>query len=90
MKDKTKLLLKLPKYYLKMKLGLFKNKWLNVTVVGEIALMAVIVYVPALQGSFRTFNLSGFDWLLVVLLAATVFPVLELTKAFFRWRQRQS
>jgi Ca2+-transporting ATPase len=51
--------------------------------------MAVIVYVPALQGSFRTFNLSGFDWLLVVLLAATVFPILELTKAFFRWRERK-
>ena len=28
-------------------------------------------------------------WLLVFLLAATVFPVLELTKGIFRWRQRK-
>jgi Ca2+-transporting ATPase len=72
------------------KIGFFRNRWLNITVLGEIALMVVIVYVPALQGSFRTFSLSGWDWLLVILLAATVFPVLELTKAFFRWRERSA
>ena len=69
------------------KIGFFKNRWLNITILWEIALLAVIVYTPVLQPSFRTFPLSGFDWLLVVLLAATVFPVLELTKAFFRWRE---
>jgi len=71
------------------KIGFFKNRWLNITILWEIALLAVIVYTPALQSSFRTFPLSGFDWLLVVLLAATVFPVLELTKAIFRWRERK-
>jgi Ca2+-transporting ATPase len=71
------------------KIGFFRNKWLNITIVWEIALLALIVYLPALQGSFHTFNLSGFDWLLVFLLAATVFPVLELTKAIFRWRERK-
>ena len=71
------------------KIGFFKNRWLNIAIVWEIALLAVIVYTPVLQPSFRTFSLSGFDWLLVVLLAATVFPVLELTKAFFRWRERK-
>ncbi len=71
------------------KIGFFKNKWLNIAIVWEIALLAVIVYTPALQPSFHTFSLGGFDWLLVVLLAATVFPVLELTKAFFRWRERK-
>jgi len=71
------------------KIGFFKNRWLNITILWEIALLAVIVYTPVLQPSFRTFPLSGFDWLLVVLLAATVFPVLELTKAFFRWRERK-
>jgi Ca2+-transporting ATPase len=71
------------------KIGFFKNRWLNITILWEIALLAVIVYTPALQSSFRTFPLNGFDWLLVVLLAATVFPVLELTKAIFRWRERK-
>jgi Ca2+-transporting ATPase len=71
------------------KVGVFKNKWLNIAIPWEIALLVVIVYVPALQPSFHTFPLSGFDWLLVVLLAATVFPVLELTKAIFRWRDKK-
>ncbi|MBA7668830.1 Calcium-transporting ATPase [subsurface metagenome] len=71
------------------KIGFFKNKWLNIAIPWEIALLVMIVYTPALQPSFHTFSLGGFDWLLVVLLAATVFPVLELTKAFFRWRERQ-
>jgi len=71
------------------KVGVFKNKWLNIAIPWEIALLVVIVYVPALQPSFHTFSLSGFDWMLVVLLAATVFPVLELTKAIFRWRDKK-
>jgi Ca2+-transporting ATPase len=71
------------------KIGVFKNKWLNIAIPWEIALLVLIVYLPALQPSFHTFALSGWDWLLVLLLAATVFPVLELTKALFRWRQRR-
>jgi len=71
------------------KLGFFKNRWLNITILWEIALLAVIIYTPALQSPFHTFPLNGWDWLLVVLLAATVFPVLELTKAIFRWRERK-
>ncbi len=72
------------------KIGFFRNKWLNITIVWEIALLVLIVYTPALQSPFHTFSMSGWDWLLVVLLAATVFPVLELTKAIFRWRERKT
>lgn len=71
------------------KIGIFKNKWLNIAIPWEIALLVVIVYTPVLQHSFHTFPLGGFDWLIVVLLAATIFPVLELTKAIFRWRERK-
>jgi len=71
------------------KIGIFKNKWLNIAIPWEIALLVVIVYTPVLQHSFHTFPLGGFDWLIVVLLAATIFPVLELTKAVFRWRERK-
>jgi len=71
------------------KIGFFKNKWLNIAIPWEIALLVVIVYTPFLQDSFRTFPLSALDWLLVVLLAGTVFPVLELTKAIFRRRERK-
>lgn len=71
------------------KIGIFKNKWLNIAIPWEIALLVVIVYTPVLQHSFHTFPLGGFDWLIVVLLAATIFPVLEMTKAVFRWRERK-
>jgi Ca2+-transporting ATPase len=71
------------------KIGFFKNKWLNLTIIAEILLMFVIVYVPSLQGPFNTFSLSTFDWILVFLLAATIFPVLELSKAILRWREKE-
>jgi len=72
------------------KIGFFRNKWLNLAIVWEIMLLLLIVYTPFLQGSFRTFSLSAFDWLIVILLAATIFPVIEMTKIVIRWRQRGS
>jgi len=42
-----------------------------------------------LQGLFRTFSLNAFDWMLVILLAGTIFPVLEISKAIIRWQERK-
>ncbi len=67
-------------------IGFFKNKWLNLAILWEAALLAVIVYTPLLQDSFHTFSLSLADWLIVVLAAGTVFPVLELAKLLIRRR----
>ncbi|MBM3119799.1 MAG: cation-translocating P-type ATPase [Chloroflexi bacterium] len=71
-------------------IGLFKNKWLNIAICWEIILILIIVYTPFLQQPFRTFSLSVFDWALVILLGATIFPVLEITKAIIRWRDRKT
>jgi Ca2+-transporting ATPase len=71
------------------KIGFFGNKWLNLSVIWQVALQALIVYVPFLQGPFHTFSLGVSEWVLVILLAATIFPVLELTKVFVRWRYRK-
>lgn len=70
------------------KVGFFRNKWLNLAVLSQIALLFPIIYVSFLQEAFHTFPLSAVDWAVVVLLSATVFPVLELTKAAIRWRER--
>lgn len=67
--------------------GVFKNKWLNLSVLSQILLMLVIVYVPLLQEPFHTFSLGIFDWVLVILLAGSVFPVLEISKAIIRWQE---
>ena len=72
------------------KIGLFSNKWLNLAIISQVMLMAVIVYVPFLQELFNTYALSAFDWVLVILLAGTVFPVLEISKGIIRWQDKRS
>lgn len=63
----------------------FANKWLNLAVLWELALLALIVYLPFLQGPFGTFSLPLLDWLIVIGLSLTISPVLELAK----WMERR-
>ena len=63
----------------------FANKWLNLAVVWEIALLVLIVYLPFLHDAFGTYSLPVTDWLLVGALAFTIVPVLELAK----WMERR-
>ena len=71
-------------------IGLFSNKWLNLAICWEIMLLCIIVYMPFFQEPFRTFSLGVVDWVIVVLLAGTIFPVLEISKGIIRWRDQQS
>ena len=63
----------------------FANKWLNLAIVWELLLLTLIVYLPFLNGAFGTFSLPVVDWLIVIGLAFTVSPVLELAK----WMERR-
>jgi Ca2+-transporting ATPase len=63
----------------------FANKWLNISILWELALLLLIVYVPFLQGPFSTFGLPLVDWLIVIGLSLTISPVLELAK----WMERR-
>jgi Ca2+-transporting ATPase len=58
----------------------FANRWLNLAVVWELVLLVLVVYVPLLQRAFGTFSFRPEDWILAVLLAASIVPVLELIK----------
>jgi Ca2+-transporting ATPase len=62
----------------------FANRWLNLAVAWELALLAVIVYVPVLQPAFGTMSLSAADWILVIVVASSVVPVIELVKWLLR------
>jgi Ca2+-transporting ATPase len=62
----------------------FANRWLNLAIAWELALLAVIVYTPFLQGAFGTFPFAWQDWALPAALAFTVVPVLELVKLIER------
>ncbi len=64
----------------------FENKWLNLAVLWEMFLLALIVYLPFLQEPFSTYALTPSDWLIVGVLAMTIVPVLELAKWVIRKR----
>jgi Ca2+-transporting ATPase len=64
----------------------FTNKWLNLAILWELSLLALIVYAPFLHRPFGTYNLPLVDWAIVILLAFTVSPVLEMVK----WLERRS
>jgi P-type Ca2+ transporter type 2C len=63
----------------------FANQWLNLAIVWEIALLLLIVYVPALHEPFSTLSLPLVDWLIVLGLSLTISPVLE----FVKWMERK-
>ncbi len=62
------------------KVGLFKNKWLNWSILFSIVLAVIVIQVPALDPLFHTSFLTGKDWIIVTLAALTIFPVVEITK----------
>jgi Ca2+-transporting ATPase len=63
----------------------FANKWLNMAIVWELILLILIIYVPFLRIPFDTYALPLMDWIIVIVLALTVSPVLELAK----WMERR-
>jgi Ca2+-transporting ATPase len=62
----------------------FANRWLNLAIAWELALLSAVLYVPFLQGPFATFPPSWGDWALVFGVAATVVPVLDVAKRVLR------
>jgi Ca2+-transporting ATPase len=63
----------------------FANRWLNVAIAWELALLAVVIYAPFLQEPFGTFRFRWMDWALPAALAFTIVPVLETVK----WMERR-
>jgi len=63
----------------------FANKWLNWAILWEVVLLVVIIYVPFLHDAFGTYYLPLVDWAIVIPLALTISPVLELAK----WMERR-
>ena len=63
----------------------FANKWLNLAILWELLMLALIIYLPFMHRMFDTFSLTLADWLIILGLAFTVSPVLELAK----WMERR-
>ncbi|MDD5041445.1 MAG: HAD-IC family P-type ATPase [Candidatus Peribacteraceae bacterium] len=62
----------------------FANRWLNIAIFSEILLLIATVYWPVLQHPFGTFAVTAQDWIIILALAASVIPVLEIGKWMIR------
>jgi Ca2+-transporting ATPase len=58
----------------------FANKWLNLAIVWEVALLVFIISFEPLHEAFGTRPLSYVDWLFAAIPAVTLTPVIELAK----------
>ncbi len=62
----------------------FANRWLNAAIAWELLLLGLILYVPALAKPFGNFSLSAVDWAVILGVALTILPVLEIAKWLVR------
>jgi Ca2+-transporting ATPase len=62
----------------------FANRWLNLAIVWELLLLALIVNVPFLQEAFGMAGLTATDWAIAAGVGFTIVPVLELAKRIIR------
>jgi len=79
--------------YTVFKLGVFRNRWLVMSISVAIMLQLAVVYVPFLQVAFSTVPLGIDKWGIALLAGGTLFVIEEARKALFprlfslgRWR----
>ena len=66
------------------KVGLFKNRQVNIGIVAEILIIVALVYLPPLQAVFHTAPLTISDWLLLCIWPPLIFIIEETRKAWLR------
>lgn len=66
-----------------------RNRWLNMAFVGSFTLHLLVIYVPLLQGVFKTEPLGPHDWLDVVVAALVPIALIDITKVLVA-KRRQS
>jgi len=69
--------------YTIFKLGVFRNRWLIVIIIGSILLQMAVVYVPFLQRAFGTVPMTLDMWAIAVSAGLALFIVVEGRKALF-------
>ncbi|MFC2122708.1 cation-translocating P-type ATPase [Bacteroidota bacterium] len=65
------------------KLGLFRNRWLVMSIGLAILLQMAVVYVPFLQVAFSTVPLSLGEWGIALLAGGSLFTIEEIRKTVF-------
>lgn len=67
-------------YYPLLKIGLFKNKLMNWAVLGSLAMIMLVIYVPFLQPIFNTATLGLAQWVEILPLILVPSVAAEVTK----------
>lgn len=70
-------------YYPLLKIGIFKNTWMNYAVLVSAALVLAVIYVPFLQGVFNTEALGWQQWEIIIPLLIIPSLVAEIGKMIF-------
>jgi Ca2+-transporting ATPase len=76
-------------YYPILRIGIFKNHWMNLAVVLSLVLILGVVYLPFLQSIFRTEPLGWAQWSEIIPLLIIPSLAAELTKYLFAPRARK-
>ena len=58
----------------------FANRWLNLAILWEVALLVALVNLPALHPAFGIVLLPWWDWAILTAVAFTIVPVMEVAK----------
>jgi Ca2+-transporting ATPase len=58
----------------------FSNKWLNMAILWELALLLALIYVAPLQVLFGTGSLTALQWAVIAAAAFSIVPALEVVK----------
>ncbi len=69
--------------------GPFGNRWLNLAILWELALLLGLIYVPPLRHWFGTYPLGIAEWAVVIGSAFSIVPSLELMKWIVRRHGRK-
>jgi Ca2+-transporting ATPase len=77
-------------FYPLIKIGVFKNKVMNWAVLGSLALIFLVIYVPFLQPIFNTAPLGIAEWLEILPLVLIPSVAAELTKLVIRKRMKKT
>jgi Ca2+-transporting ATPase len=71
-------------YFPILKIGVFKNKWMNLGVLSSLILILLVIYTPFLNGIFDTTPLGWTQWELILPLVFLPSIAAEVKKLFWR------
>ena len=69
------------------KIGILKNKYLNMSFIIGIILQIIIIQIPQIANIFKVTGLNITDWDIVIILAIIPFVVNELIKTFIKFKK---